>query len=142
MFYCVTNLGNICEDGYALAADNTCTECNESSGILAVIIIFFLLILFGLICYIKRQYLLAKLEELKNYFTNKTKNYDLKSFRTKGKILFSFFQIISALPTALNLVYPDPFSYTLEYFSLSNINLISLLSLGCVFSSNFYNKLR
>lgn len=94
------------------------------------------------VCYVKRKYLIVKFDEFMAFFNEKTSVYDMKSFKTKGKILFSFFQIIGAMPTALYLFYPNPFSYTLEFFSLSNINIISLLNLGCVFSSNFFNKLR
>jgi hypothetical protein len=94
------------------------------------------------LCFWKRHYLIERFKAAVAKFEQKTKSYDMKSFKTKGKILFSFFQIISAMPTALNIFYPNPFSYALDFFSLTNINIISLLSLGCIFSSNFFNKLR
>ena len=132
----------MCIDGYALAADNSCTECEGSPWITALVIMLCLVVIIGILCFVKRRYLIRKFKELLVYFEDLTKGYDMKSFKTKGKILFSFFQIISAMPTALNLFYPNPFTYALEFFSLTNVNLISLLSLGCVFSSNFFNKLR
>jgi hypothetical protein len=134
--------GNVCIDGYALAADNSCTECDGDSAVVGISVVVAFVVVVGMLCFWKRHYLLLRFEAFMTYFNDKTKNYDMKSFKTKGKILFSFFQIISAMPTALNLFYPNPFSYTLEFFSLTNVNIISLLSLGCVFASNFFNKLR
>jgi hypothetical protein len=107
--------GNVCIEGYALAADNSCTECKDDSAVLAVSILAALLLFIGLVCYWQRRYLIGRFEASVVYFNKKTRNYDMKSFKTKGKILFSFFQIISAMPTALNLFYPNPFSYTLEF---------------------------
>ena len=134
--------GNVCVDGYALAADNSCTECKSSSTVLIVSLLASFVVFTTLVCFWKRHYLISLVKAFIVYFEEKTKYYDMKSFKTKGKILFSFYQIISFMPTALNLFYPNPFSYALEFFSVTNINIISLFSLGCIFSSNFFNKLR
>ena len=132
----------MCISGYALAADNSCTKCDNASAVLGVLILSGLLCVVCLLCFWQRRFLISKGKEIIAYFNEKTKNYDMQSLKTKGKILFFFFQIVSTMPTSLNVYYPNPFSFTLELFSLTNVNIINLLSLGCVFSSNFFNRLR
>ena len=139
---CTAVTGSVCIDGYALAADNSCTECSGSSSVLIVAVMGGLFALALALCYWKRHYLIQRVKAFIAFFEEKTKHYDLRSFKTKGKILFAFYQIISFMPTSLNLFYPNPFSYALEVFSVTNINVINLFSLGCVVSSNFFNKLR
>ena len=136
------HIGSVCSSGYALGADDTCSKCDGSSGYIGLGVVLSLIFLCGVLAIAKRRYWIRQFIEFRAYFEEKTKNYDLRSFRTKGKVLFSFFQIVSTLPTALNLVYPNPFSFAMEFFSLTNVNVITVLNLGCIFSSNFYNRLR
>jgi hypothetical protein len=103
-----------------------------------VVIIGILLISVG---YAKRHYLFAKFQAFERALVNETKDLDMKSMKNKGKILFSFLQIISSMPTALNLAYPTPFDNVLEVSSFSNVNVVNLLSFGCVVDVNFYDEL-
>jgi hypothetical protein len=134
--------GNLCIEGYALAADNSCTQCQDgSAGLIFYLTTFFIVFILTIALYWKRLYLFKKFQEMEEYFMNKADKYDMKSFKNKGKILFSFLQIISSMPTALNLAYPSPFNNTLEISSFSNVNVLSLFSFGCVFKFNFYDEL-
>jgi hypothetical protein len=134
--------GNLCVDGYALAADNSCTLFQEgSAGLIFYLAVFFCFFIFSITLYWKRLYLFKKFQEIEEYFMDKADKYDMKSFKNKCKILFSFLQIISSMPAALNLAYPSPFNNTLEISSFSNVNILSLFSFGCLFNYNFYDEL-
>lgn len=125
-----------------MAADGSCQLCEEGSGGgVANLVIFVAAVLIVLICYTKRLYLFSKFQELEKIFVDRTKDIDVRSFKNKGKILFAFFQIISSMPTALNLAYPSPFDNMLKVSSFSNVNLVNLLSFGCVVDVNFYDEL-
>ena len=79
----------------------------------------------------------ARLREIKN-----DKNHWANKLKTQVKILAGFFQIVGQFKNILQIKYPSGFDKFLsslgEFF---NIDALKLLSLGCMFETNFYSQL-
>jgi hypothetical protein len=141
MFCFCTSLGNVCEDGYAFSANLKCSECGDSTLLIPIIILCLLPIII-ITVFINHKCLLAKFDQIKKRIEKATEDIDIITVRNKSKILVAFLQIVTSMPTTLNLVYPYPFNQSLDILSFAKFDFISLFSLGCVFPSDFYVKLR
>jgi predicted outer membrane repeat protein len=137
-------LCNLCEDGYALGADSKCSPCSSTSSTLPLILgptLLLLSLLLLLVAYLKRDLLLLTLENLLLSLNKLIAKYHLNSFQTKLKILISFAQILTSLPTLFDVNYPLLFTHFLDILSFSNLNFLSLFSVGCLWKSTFYDSL-
>ncbi|GMH94601.1 hypothetical protein TL16_g12953 [Triparma laevis f. inornata] len=64
----------------------------------------------------------------------------VNKLKTKAKILTSFYQIVSKLPSTLAVEYPAVYrGFTTAVNSLFNFNTIGLLSVGCFLPRSFYS---
>ncbi|GMI07092.1 hypothetical protein TrLO_g3423 [Triparma laevis f. longispina] len=63
-----------------------------------------------------------------------------KRLKTKAKILTSFYQIVSKLPSTLAVQYPDFYrGFTTAISSVFNFNAIGLVSVGCFLPRSMYS---
>ncbi|CAM9436268.1 unnamed protein product, partial [Ectocarpus fasciculatus] len=116
---------DVCEDGYVHSADGTCSACNDGSFIAVAIVIPIVVFLVFVVVIL----------------ADKAEEYNFSSLRTKVKIMITFIQILSQMPSVFGALFPEGYLSFLDIFGLFNLNIISFLSLGCVIESNFYSQL-
>ncbi|GMH88795.1 hypothetical protein TrVE_jg431 [Triparma verrucosa] len=69
-----------------------------------------------------------------------TDNHWSKRYKTKAKILTSFYQIVSRLPYTLAIKFPDVYSaFSTAISSVFNLNIIGLINVGCLLPTSMYS---
>ena len=152
----------VCQPNYASTGSGqtlTCSKCGGSAfATIAAISTTFFVIITASICYclrrggetpIEKKSLTAHddLNRLRTFSKDaKKKAMAMATFVDEAgpilKILFSYFQIATTLPFVLNLRFPPIFSSSLKVVSgIVNVNVISLMPVGCLLSSNFHTTL-
>ncbi|GMI05580.1 hypothetical protein TrVE_jg1079 [Triparma verrucosa] len=65
-----------------------------------------------------------------------------RKFRTKFKIMMTFYQVVSSYESVLHLRYPAVFeNYTRMIGSIVNLDALKIMDVDCVVETNFYTKL-
>lgn len=135
---------DVCDDGYVRSADATCRRCSDDSFIAVAIV---LPIIFGLLFFV---FVVATVhsEKIKLFLSNqililadKAEKYNLSSLRTKVKIMVTFVQILSQMPSVFGALFPEGYLNFLNFFGFFNFSISSFLSLGCVIDSDYHSDL-
>jgi len=152
--------GNVCAEGrtgpYCEVCDNTTNpkyvksrgECVKCEGNMRnTVILGTMGIVFGVLFMI---YMCVRLddyspESMKGYFRlvmkwSKSLIMMAKNGKVQGKILASYFQIVSSLPFNFNLSFPVEFALLMKYFNFINID-IGMMPVGCVTELNHFTNL-
>lgn len=135
---------SVCDEGYTMTTGGICVSCanGDSSIFVALIpIIAFLVFLLMYYAWVKRHAISNLLNSSNKQLAENVPNNRLKSLKTKFKILLAFVQIISQLPTVLNVTFPLSFMTFILILSIFNINFIAYLHIGCIYHQNFYDEL-
>ncbi|GMI18635.1 hypothetical protein TrLO_g5769 [Triparma laevis f. longispina] len=65
-----------------------------------------------------------------------------RKFRTKFKIMMTFYQVVSSYESVLHLRYPAVFeNFTRMLGSIVNLDALKIMDVDCVVATNFYTKL-
>ena len=66
----------------------------------------------------------------------------IQSLKTKGKILASFYQIITQFSVSLNVPFPKIFEdFTSMISGIFNLEIFSLMKVGCLMGNSYYKSL-
>lgn len=134
---------SVCEDGY-YKHGGVCLSCSTSGARLVMTLLPTVCFLFCLLLY----YLWIIRDKFIHYFwdqagvlAKKAETYHLTGLRTKFKILLAFVQIISQIPFALDVDFPQIYLQFLDILWVFNLDLVEFLNLECIYKRNFYDKL-
>ena len=135
---------SVCMEGFNKDAVGVCKPCSSAGvsigfytlcGILSVVAFYLILQK----VYGKERLTLAFMTKELTEASGDKKHW-AKNLRTKGKILTSFYQIVSKLPSTLAVEYPDIYrGFTTAVNSVFNFNAIGLVSVGCILPSSMYS---
>lgn len=135
---------SVCTEGFNKNAFGVCAPCKSAgasigfyalSGILGIVITSFALRrMFG-----RERLSVASVTEAINNATNDKKHWSNR-LKTKAKILTSFYQIVSKLPSTLAVQYPDVYQgFAMALNSVFNFDAIGLISVGCFLPRSMYS---
>lgn len=134
---------SVCEDGY-YKRGGVCLSCSSSGARLFMTLLPTICFLICLLLY----YLWIIRDKFIHYFWNqagvlakKADKYHLTGLRTKFKILLAFVQIISQIPFALDVDFPQIYLQFLEILWIFNLDIVEFLNFECIYQRNFYDKL-
>lgn len=135
---------SVCQDGYVHSAEGSCSECRSGSFLavaitvpLVIALIFISFVLVNIYSDRIKTFLNAQILAL----ADKAQEYNVSSFRTKIKIMITFIQILSQMPSVFGALFPDGFLSFMGIFGLFNLNVLNFFSLGCAIKSNYYQEL-
>ena len=136
---------SVCKEDYIKNAVGFCERCS-SAGI-SISFYVFCFILASLALYFGLRRALGKETRLTTAsLTDEISKasvddeYWIKKYKTKGKILTSFYQIISKLPSTLSNKYPDVYTvFSTAVSSVFDFNAIGLVSVGYFMPSSLYS---
>jgi uncharacterized membrane protein len=66
---------------------------------------------------------------------------DEGSLQSKLKIIVAMYQIVTSFPWTLRLNFPPVYSWFLSILSFFNLELVSMIPVGCMFATNFLMSL-
>lgn len=155
-----TNEGSVCTEGrtgpYCEVCDNTTTpkyvksrgECVKCEGnvrntvILGTIGIVLGVLFMIYMCVRLDDYSPESMKGWVSFAMKWSKNFIsmAKNAKVQGKILASYFQIVSSLPFNFNLSFPVEFAVMMKYFNLINVD-IGMMPVGCVTELNHFTNL-
>ena len=130
---------SVCEHGFARDVEGVCKRC-EGGGIPAKTIVIGLVITCLLLVAVA---LLRKRRKTKGRRIMTGKEFEVSSsFRTKFKILTSYYQIVSQYEDVFQVRFPKLFeAFSRRVSSIFNLNLLQLGSVDCFVETSFYTKL-
>jgi hypothetical protein len=127
----------LCDDGYAPAADYSCTECSEDfyTRLWVTAGLVVLLVVIVVVCIIIWR-------DCREVYIRCTGLMG-QSVRVKAKILFVFGQILGSIPSIFSHVqFPEVYRRFLSTLSdLFRLNLFKLFQYGCVMRHGFVEEL-
>ncbi|GMH54749.1 hypothetical protein TL16_g01736 [Triparma laevis f. inornata] len=134
---------SVCKEGFSENSVWFCESC-ASAGL--SIGFYFLCGVLGIITlYLVLRKVFGKekltISNVTQEFTKATSNdkHWTKRLRTKFKILTSFYQIVTKLPTTLAVKFPKVYeTFTAGISSVFNFNAIGLISVGCIIPQSLY----
>lgn len=135
---------SICVEGYSKQSDGSCNKCNASSKIVTPIVLASLsATIFSAICYIfvKWEKIRAYLERLVVQIAEKAEEYKLNSLRTKVKIMITFVQVLTLMPSVLVSAFPEDYLNVISGLNFIQLDFINLFDFGCLYDSNFHTRL-
>ncbi|GMH46624.1 hypothetical protein TrVE_jg3206 [Triparma verrucosa] len=126
---------NLCVDEYAKDPFMLCKSCDTTGASIAYTIIFVL----ALACLAGGVYYYVK----KKVEDSEGNRYILKRLKNGGKIIFTGFQITSALPGVVPAMpLPKTFKKAVSFVQVFNIDVFQFVSAGCFSAGfNFYHRL-
>ncbi|GMH73197.1 hypothetical protein TL16_g06118 [Triparma laevis f. inornata] len=135
---------SVCTEGYSKNAVGVCKSCSSASVsigfytlcvVLGITALYFVLRkIFG-----KEKLTISNVTQVITKASSDDKHWS-KRLKTKAKILTSFYQIVSRLPSTLSIQYPDFYrGFTTAINSVFNFNAIGLISVGCVLPHSMYS---
>jgi hypothetical protein len=134
---------SVCQDGY-YKHGGYCLKCSSSGARLIMALVPTLCFLLCLLLY----YLWIIRDQFLHYFwdqagvlAKKAETYHLTSLRTKFKILLAFVQIITQIPFALDVDFPQIYLQFLDILWIFNLDFVEFLNFECIYKRNFYDKL-
>ncbi|GMI10820.1 hypothetical protein TrLO_g15777 [Triparma laevis f. longispina] len=135
---------SVCTEGYNKNAVGVCEICSSASlsiGFYALLIVLGAITLYLVLRKIfgKEKFTISNVtQDITN--ANSNDKHWSKRLKTKAKILTSFYQIVSKLPSTLAVQYPDFYSgFTTAINSVFNFNAIGLISVGCFLLQSIYS---
>ena len=133
----------VCVDGYSKGYTGTCEECESafvSLGFyLLCAILFFVTVYLALLCYLRNKRISIDSLSSEPSSPSRDGKHWSKRLRSKAKILTSFYQIVSKLPTILAVKFPNIYrSFMAVISSFFNLETFQLISIGCVLPSSMY----
>ena len=136
---------SVCLKGYVSDQSGVCYDCNSGSTLatkLSVLIAFMVALIFSVMAYRFRNVVMSCYERfLSKQVIALLTSPKYKYMRVKVKILVAFFQIISSVGPALNIVFPPNFVTYTNYYSIFDLNILSIPGVNCLFSTNYYSSL-
>lgn len=136
---------SVCSKGYVADQSGVCYDCNNGETLatkLSVFIVFIVIALFIFVAYRFRNSVMRCYERfLSKQVIALLTSPKYKYMRVKIKILVAFFQIISSVGPALNIVFPPDFVTYTNYYSIFQLNVLSIPGVNCLFSPNYYSSL-
>ena len=136
---------SVCQKGYVSDQTGICYDCSSAStlatklSILIVLSVFALIFLLG---YRFRNLLKSCYERfLSKQAIALLASPKYKYMRVKLKILVAFFQIVSSIGPALNIVFPPDFVIYTSYYSIFQLNILSIPGVNCLVTANYYSSL-
>ena len=152
-----------CELGYTKSDTGECIECSASKFLglpVSPLAMLFILFSIGLITFLALwKKILWLLIWLKSKLLAKTRSDSVAALimrsarakgektlyiqlKTKGKILASFYQIVTQFSSTLTVSYPANFRhYQIMISGLCNLDWFSFLEVGCIVGNSFYKTL-
>ena len=147
-------LCDVCRAEYVRDYDGTCKPCEETVK-RPINILFTVLFILGvagaIVCFVRHKLRAgaAEGERTANILSSKLvritkdRHYWVYRLRTKLKIIVSCFQIVTEFQATLNINYPPIFSEFSSFVSkIVNLELLGLVSLGCLVPLNFHQVRR
>ncbi|GMH66854.1 hypothetical protein TL16_g04527 [Triparma laevis f. inornata] len=135
---------SVCEEGYIKNATGVCKPCSStgvSIGFYALLTVFSITTLYFILRKIfgKKKLTITNISKEMQKATADDK-YWSQRLKTKAKILTSFYQIVSKLPSTLAVKYPDFYrGFTTAVSSVFNFNVIGVISVGCFLPQSIYS---
>ncbi|GMH76388.1 hypothetical protein TrLO_g509 [Triparma laevis f. longispina] len=134
---------SVCKDGYSKNSfKGICRPCDELETLLFFYIggpILLIVTLIGLYYFFRKKYGITggRRDSVNAAIAgfNKAsadKNHWLSHIRTRGKILFSFYQIVSSLPETLSIVFPKMYTNFINIVSvISKLSFFEMINVEC-----------
>ena len=136
----------VCVDNYVADGHNFCRECASAGASVGFYVLSSACGLGIAYLILLRVYGKQNVESLSFLTEELSKASDRRHWfskaKSKGKIIVSFFQIVTALPTTLQVRFPAVFrEFSDTVSTLCNIETIRFLSVGCITKITFYTEL-
>ncbi|GMH87753.1 hypothetical protein TrST_g3113 [Triparma strigata] len=134
---------SVCKDGFSKSTlKGICRPCDKLERLLWFYIggpILLIVTLIGLYYFVRKKYNITggrrnSINAAIAGFTKASadKNHWLSRIRTRVKILFSFYQIVSSLPETLSIVFPKMYTKFINIVSvISKLNFFEMINLEC-----------
>jgi hypothetical protein len=134
----------VCEDGYVETTTGICEQCDDSSYVaIAVILPVVIIAVFALALYVNINWASIRLM-LANVvlkLADQAEKYHFSSLRTKVKIMITFIQVLSQMPSVVGPLFGPFYLSFLQIFSIINFNVLSFFNLDCLYKTNYYSAL-
>jgi hypothetical protein len=71
----------------------------------------------------------------------KAEEYKLNSLRTKIKIMITFVQVLTLMPSVLVSVFPERYLTVIRGLNFVQLDFLDIFDFGCMYDSNFHTRL-
>lgn len=135
---------SVCEEGYTQNQNGECYSCSSATDLATEVMttVIFLAVVGAAALLIKYKSKLALVfGGMASRMNKVAANRKFHTLRVKAKIVIAFCQIVYQMGPALGIVFPANYSTYISYYSILQLNLVSLPNVGCMVSTNFYDSL-
>lgn len=137
----------VCDPGYTQDQNGQCYACGNSSSVgKAALSVLFLVLVLCIALFLKYRKKIVKLynklmKKASENFAKIAANRKFHTLRVKAKIVIAFVQIVYSIGPAMGIVFPSSYNSYLSYYSIVQLNVVRLPSVGCLVVANFYTEL-
>ncbi|GMH76471.1 hypothetical protein TrST_g1986 [Triparma strigata] len=133
---------SVCKEDYSKDSSNVCVSCASASVSIGFYTFCFISSLVA--AYVILRRILGKgnisVSAMRAKLTETSDKHWSQKLATKAKILTSFYQIVTKLPSTLAVKYPDVYrTFATALSNVFDFNAIGLISIGCIFPRVIYS---